>query len=500
MDNYSAKMKLKETFLIKILFYFLVISLPAGAFMFEFKIWFFEMYGFRIALLSSLLFFILTKKIVFFRSELTKKVSVFFLLFSGYSFLSCLWSPDLIASVIETMYILVGALIYVVLLSFKSSMASFNSELSKSWMTTLVVILFISTWEILTQRHLVSNYTDALHQLGIFHRLHSVPVFTFDNLNHYSIYLCVSLIFLSSAILRNNSQFANGVLIALIFYLLNLFQSRFGLLFFWVSLIFVFFYWVKSSYRSKNNQSMVITFILSACLLVFGIFPFNETIRVHENLLNGFDETQSTKEVQTTTPTNVKKIPNSDKSPISIANKLSHEIKDSTEVNVSQSTVETNESQKSDMSDQPEKEQLSSNLIRKNLLLNGFDFFKRSNFIGVGAGGFKVKMQKGENLYDTSGIIDPHCYALEIISQYGVFVTLLFGILFFYVLKALFLSIKYNGLNQTHLFILLLLICYAIMSNANSAFLPLPLNWFLFALIMIKTDDLQFRSNEKSLQ
>jgi O-antigen ligase len=130
----------------------------------------------------------------------------------------------------------------------------------------------------------------------------------------------------------------------------------------------------------------------------------------------------------------------------------------------------------------------SSVNVRKNLILSGLDFASSSYFVGVGAGSFESKILKGENKYSTYGMPNPHNYFIEVFSQYGILITLFILSLFIFIGWKVLLSLFHSIAFEESLFILLLIICYGLLSNANSSFLPLPLNWFMFSLILILFD------------
>ena len=136
------------------------------------------------------------------------------------------------------------------------------------------------------------------------------------------------------------------------------------------------------------------------------------------------------------------------------------------------------------------EKKLPSNIIRKNLILNGYDFFKESKGLGVGAGNYMKYIQLGKGEYETDGVDSPHNWLIEIISQYGIIIVILFIFLIFYIFKVIYFSIKKIGFSQKHLLILMLLFCYMVMSNSNSIFMPLPINWLIFSFILLHTDDL----------
>jgi len=138
----------------------------------------------------------------------------------------------------------------------------------------------------------------------------------------------------------------------------------------------------------------------------------------------------------------------------------------------------------------PPDDRLPSGVIRKNLIMNGYDFFIESKMMGVGAGNYKSYIQQGKGKYPTDSIDSPHNWMIEIFAEYGILIGGLFLLWLFYILRIVYASVKRNGYEWKQLLVLLLFFCYLIMSNSNSIFMPLPVNWFMFSLLALFADDL----------
>jgi teichuronic acid biosynthesis protein TuaE len=74
--------------------------------------------------------------------------------------------------------------------------------------------------------------------------------------------------------------------------------------------------------------------------------------------------------------------------------------------------------------------------IRERLVKHGLDMFIQSKLIGIGGGNFEDYMLRGKNV-DTSSIINPHNYGIEILSDFGIFIFLGFLYIYFYWLYCL---------------------------------------------------------------
>jgi hypothetical protein len=285
---------------------------------------------------------------------------------------------------------------------------------------------------------LEGNYLNSLTKLEFLHANNFIPVATFDNPNNLAIYLSLSLVFLSVLIRQCKYLFFFSILFCVNFYLIVLTGSRIGIIF--SSLLLLIWILVNFKPIIMNTLKDMYLKIIGSILLFVLVFMFNTSDKVNRSQI------ENREHVLTEYHDKIK-------------NEYGSNGYDSLSVNV-----------------------------RKNLILTGLDFAKTSYFIGVGSGSFEAKIRKGENKYLTFGIPNPHNYFIEVFAQYGILITLfilgIFSFIGFNVLAKMFV----NKMFEEGLFILLLIVCYSLLSNANSSFLPLPLNWFIFSLIMIQFD------------
>ncbi|WP_300665731.1 O-antigen ligase family protein [Fluviicola sp.] len=135
-------------------------------------------------------------------------------------------------------------------------------------------------------------------------------------------------------------------------------------------------------------------------------------------------------------------------------------------------------------------EALGSNSVRKNLLLNGLDYLKRSNYMGLGAGGFQASNVLKLNKYPDNGVVGAHNFIIEILSQYGVFIFALLMSVFIWIIYILLCALKRGLWDEKHFLVLWLLVTLVFMGNANSTFLSLPINWFLVVLVLVFANEL----------
>lgn len=408
-----------------------VITLVGGSFMLEFRLFGITLYAFRVLLLLSLPILLFKGELKFYTNKVSKYTFFFLIIWLLYAGLSLLWCIDKTAAYKDIMYLLFGLATFVFFVSIKKGYEQFEEELASIWTVVFIVVVIVSVWEIYTANHLVSSLTARLYELKPFHKLNYVPVFTFDNSNHFAIYCSLSVVFFAGTILKKQKLVLSGFLIACCMFIIHLSQARFGIitLFVFAAIVLFYFYFKREKNELKQLLLKAGKFLLVALFLISSIFCFH----AYENVQN---------KIMT---------------PADLITSDNH---------------------------------LPSNVLRKNLLLNGMDFFKQSKGLGVGAGNYKSYINKGGTLYETDGIDSPHNWPMEILSQYGIGITFLFVVLFGYILFVIYSSVKKTGFSQKHLQLLLLLVCYTIMSNANSIFLPLPINWLMLSLIVIYTDDL----------
>lgn len=132
-------------------------------------------------------------------------------------------------------------------------------------------------------------------------------------------------------------------------------------------------------------------------------------------------------------------------------------------------------------------DELTSVSIRKNLLLNGLHFFSENIFFGIGPGQFQHYMENNKAVYDTAGVSSPHCGAIEILSQYGIFILLLIIINFVYLLYTVLR--KYD--KSVFFKILYILIVLVLISNATSGYIKSDLTWISITIPYLALDYLK---------
>lgn len=131
--------------------------------------------------------------------------------------------------------------------------------------------------------------------------------------------------------------------------------------------------------------------------------------------------------------------------------------------------------------------------VRKNLIKNGLELFKNSYGLGIGAGNFESYHSEGKIKYNTSGIINSHNWPLQILSQYGILITLLLSVWYiatgwhtFKILTSK--SIQSNKFRPFIVIVFCMMVIYPIISMMPSTFLQNPYNWLMICLFAFVAD------------
>jgi teichuronic acid biosynthesis protein TuaE len=427
------------------LFISFIISLAGGSYMLRSQLFGVEMYAFRYLLVVSIPTLFFFGDLKFYSNKFTKAIVYFFIFWILYGSLSLLWCEDLKRGVYEIIYLLIGFMTYIFLFSYAHYFKTdFISFLFENWKYALIPNLLMGLWEIQTGNHLYGNYTESLKLLDGMHDNQFVPVTVFDNPNNFAIFLAISLFMLAYKIIMSSSKVLNSLLFTLTFYLMYQTDSRIGIFYSILVLIGLVFYLLKIN--TNKSVKLVLKVFLASLFYFNSILLLTPYVRVHNNQIKE----------------NQKRI-------MELKSQYHNTIKAEYGTNSYDS--------------------LSVN-VRKNLILNGIEYFKDSYGVGIGAGSFEAKILKGEQRYPTFGNPNPHNYFIRILSEYGIVIISLFISLFLFVCFKLFRFFFFHKEYLESSFLVFVIVCFVLMSNANSSFLPLPLNWFLFSLIIILFDAL----------
>ena len=128
----------------------------------------------------------------------------------------------------------------------------------------------------------------------------------------------------------------------------------------------------------------------------------------------------------------------------------------------------------------------SSDFVRKNLMLNSFDFIKEKPLLGIGPGQFRFRHKERTVTYETGTVIGPHNYVLEVVSQYGIIAWLYLAFLGYLFYK----QVRKCMRRREGLWVILLWLVFAMMMLMPSGFLYLDINWLIVPILALFSADL----------
>ena len=581
------------------LLYALIFSLVGGDLLFDFHLFGIHLYAFRIVALLGLIYLVISKQMIFYSNPYEKFVFYFLISWFLYGITSLSWSPDYMQGLKELIYILTGFICYLLVLSMSKRINDFTHKFAKNWLIVFFVVGLFSFNEIMTKMHFISSFSQDIAKFGVAHKINSVPVFTFDNPNHFAVYLMFTL-FIALFLLINQIQIRLPLLaIFLISFFVYFIESRLSYLvicvfvlvvavfligkyftqiqkgfsyLLQVSVFFVSFFLMglgfmsaqkiikekhpmsrvlvvdsefekdknnfKEGLRSKTDAIMymdtrverrirqlnesvecrlfnvhpghkgswltaylfpLISFLLLLIVTLFGIFKKSKTLSFKLSItvmvgiiLIGIVWRHPLTNVNEKWNSYI--IVESEKG----VEKLSLNLVESskiqfTPVSLHGRTVQSLFSGRGvmlKMHQSIEVPGLTSEAIRKNLFFKGIKQLITSSFIGVGAGGFSFFSNQYNNKFDTGTVDSPHSLFVEIFSQYGILIALVFVIVLSVPLYAVCRDLMLFRFSRSSLMLFLLIFCFALMSNSNSSSIPLPIIWINFSLIVIFFNDI----------
>lgn len=122
----------------------------------------------------------------------------------------------------------------------------------------------------------------------------------------------------------------------------------------------------------------------------------------------------------------------------------------------------------------------SSFNVRQNLTLNGINFIKDSPILGIGPGQYRTKHDLKEVEHPTGTNRSAHNFVIELVSQYGIFAWIFFGVL----LYLMFLTIKFKAFFENR-YLLLAIPIFFILGLVPSSFLNLYVMWVFLAVVTV---------------
>jgi teichuronic acid biosynthesis protein TuaE len=117
------------------------------------------------------------------------------------------------------------------------------------------------------------------------------------------------------------------------------------------------------------------------------------------------------------------------------------------------------------------------------LLRAGLAMTAASYGFGVGGGNFSVLMDRGYVQYQSAGVVDPHNWWIEILSQYGVLVFVLYVAFLGYV--AWFSVRSYRAKAPSARFLMAFVLAFVLSGFANSSYVLQTTNWLFLGTILM---------------
>jgi hypothetical protein len=132
-----------------------------------------------------------------------------------------------------------------------------------------------------------------------------------------------------------------------------------------------------------------------------------------------------------------------------------------------------------------------SRSIRLDLVRNGWHLFKESKGLGVGAGNFAAALEETETPYPKGDVRSPHNWYVEVLSQYGIAIFVLFGALMFAMGLPILRGLRGSGQPiWPSLFCALMLTSYLIICCLSSGFMKMLYNWIPLTALILGVDRL----------
>jgi len=436
---------------IEILFTLLILSFPFGSFFLSVSLGFMTIYPFLVLLcLLTFLGFWKTTKI---KSKPERFFLFFLLFFFAYSIAffpfvdgkaDAVIDIRNIALMLMTAYVFISAEKVLGLEKWKSAIL-INSKI------IFVMILLFGFFEMITGFHFVGEFTEKLIERGLDEKIIFNPVFLWDNPNNFNVYIFLIgwiIILLEPAGKQKN--ILTWLILAICFFISFVVESQVGLMLAMLMAVLIAFYQLSGFLKQDNRPKLFYPILF--VVLALGFVVLSKEM---------FYEIPADKQMKY-----INYVPKN--SPIQIA-----------EVDSSLDSAQV----AAPVKIAPEGAYRESGGERMALIKNGIDFTIRSKFIGVGPGQYRYLHDAGKIKHMTSGNNGAHFWLVELLSQYGILIFLLYCGLLFWVLVMAVREWKINS--DLSISIILSLICFAGVSVMPSGFLILDINWIFTAILIV---------------
>ena len=329
------------------------------------------------------------------------------------------------------------------------------------------ILLFFGLVEFFTGIHF-AGFTTAKFEVMPISNVFYAPLFIYDNPNDYLCYGLIVLLFLVifDSKLREK-KFLIDLFLVIFFFFAQYADSKFGM---WTSFILLAFHgiWMLLEKAKTINWYKIAPYFIGLMLLV--VLVISNPLFIGPKYKNGANYRLNDLKLLTEKEGNFK-------------------IQSAKETLTPEDQNKLIQYLDSANTKSPE----GSSSIRKNLIFNGIDFIKEAPFSGIGPGAYRTRHITGKVNYPVHTLTSAHNFPIELISQYGLFGWIYFGIIGWFFIQSLkaWKSLK----EEKNLWLIALFCILPILWMMPSSYLYLDINWlflpFVFCVISMNQSKTQ---------
>ncbi|NOZ73211.1 MAG: hypothetical protein GXP38_15110 [Chloroflexi bacterium] len=418
----------------KILLFLFLTTSVLGVYFLPIRVAGVTLFGFRLLVIGTLLLFFLFPDFTWWSIGVARFYIILGLVWLTWGSISYFWAPDASAAIKEILAVGFGFSIGFIFLGLRAYSEEGMTVLGWGWSSAYLLTLFVAGWELVTGRHLPSYYLSHLPS-------YAVPRITgtLGQPNNLGAFLVLVYPFLWLSYRRTERPLLRWMQLALIVtvpVLLVFTASRLAMLAFFLQMAILGFFAVLPP---RRHLSVLAVVVVSVGILLTGLL--NPSTDINRKL-----------------------------------DAASYELH---RMEAGKETVIPGEDESRENIGESRPERILSIQQRINLLLNGLWLTKVTFGRGVGPGGFAYYQTNKITPYPVINP-DPHNFWIEVLSQYGILVFVLF-LAWYLSLYRVVLKYRHSGLA---IILLMALVGYIFASAANSSYIAQQTNWIFLASIM----------------
>ncbi len=430
----------------QIIYFLFIFSLLSSDFILKIPVFGLHLFLGRILLFVIPVILFLNKRLIIFPSEaFPKNLFILLLCFFSWGLVSLGWAIDISLALKDIYYIFSGILVFIIIYSFYKLDAEFLNNFSITWFIILIGFFLFSWVEKIGEFHLKGNFTNFLQHFNYYHiPAHDSTIAVFGGPNEFSLYIVFSICFLSTLLLRSYKMLFFIIILFQGFLIIHENDSKISIIAFVLFLLLLLVTYFKYLLEKIKQYKNIVVLFLICVISMLGIILFNPSQK------NTFKENAMYKNM-----------------------KIDMQLFDFN----NQTLLDTS------------KDELTSMQLRYNLILNGLYFTQKSYGMGVGAGNYEAQTIKHAK-YRTNHLINPHNFFIEVLSEYGIIIFLMFLSFFaylFYKHVIIFNTLSNLDENNQWLKSLGLIVVYLILCNGSSSFMSNSLNWIMLTFIALES-------------